>query len=533
MTHFHLSLPDTLIIVVVTLIIVFIGLFVGKKVRKTPKGYFLAAGKMPWYLVGAAFVSTNIGSEALVGTIGATYKNGMGIVNWEWWALPTYALTMVFFIPMYLRNQIGTVPELLNRRFGPVCSNIYSVIILIGYIFIFLPPVIYGGSITFSDLTGWNMYYVMGIIILLTASYTIMGGLTSVMLTDAIQGIFLIGGGIIFYFVALHHIPGGWSAMVKAAPERFHLYHPASDPISPFWGLIVGTFGVFLFFQSSNQVMIQRIMSAKSTWDGMMGIVFAGFINLFRPMVTCLVGLIIFQWLNVMHMGPSLLPNKQDNAFSIALEAFAPVGLKGVLLAGFFAAIMAAISALANSISTIFTLDIYHKFVRPEASDRKLVSIGRIASGVALLVACLLSPLVGKVGLFQYAQIGVTYLATPFISVIILGILWKRTNYKGAIYGLIGGTIIQILLVLVFYLAGIHMNWLYIGGIAEVLTIILIIIVSLNSPPPPDEKVKPFIWRYSWLQVLDDGVKRPWWQNVKLWFGLYALGFIYIYWRFW
>jgi SSS family solute:Na+ symporter len=241
----------------------------------------------------------------------------------------------------------------------------------------------------------------------------------------------------------------------------------------------------------------------------------------------------MFQWLNVMHMGPSLLPNKQDNAFSVALEAFAPSGLKGVLLAGFFAAIMAAISALANSISTIFTLDVYRKFWKQKASDNELVTTGRITSGAALLIACLLSPLVGKVGLFEYAQIGVTYLATPFISVILLGILWKRTSYKGAIYGLIGGTIIQIVLALVFYATGIHLHWLYVGGIAEVLTIVLIVIVSLTTPPPPDEKVKPFIWRYSWLRVLDDGVKRPWWQDIKLWFGLYALGFIYIYWRFW
>ena len=178
---------------------------------------------MPWYLIGAAFVSTSVSSEQIVGTVGAAYKGGLGIANWEWWVLPTYLLMMIFFIPMYLRNKIMTVPELLNRRFGPACGNIYSFVILIGYVFVFLPPVIYGGSITLSELTGWKLEYVMAGIVLVTASYTLAGGLSAVMWTDAIQCVLLIGGGVIFYFVALDKIPGGWDAMVAAVPERFHL----------------------------------------------------------------------------------------------------------------------------------------------------------------------------------------------------------------------------------------------------------------------------------------------------------------------
>jgi len=178
MNKFHLSFLDTAIIVGVTLLVVVIGLVAAKKVKRTVSGYFLASGKMPWYLIGAAFVSTSVSSDQIVGSMGATYKSGMGIVNWAWWALPTYLLTLTFFIPMYLRNRITTVPELLNRRFGPVCGNIYSVIMLFGYTFVFLPPVIYGGSITFSELTGWNQYYVMAAIVLVTASYTLIGGLT-------------------------------------------------------------------------------------------------------------------------------------------------------------------------------------------------------------------------------------------------------------------------------------------------------------------------------------------------------------------
>lgn len=533
MNNYHLSFLDTAIIVGVTLLVVIIGLVAAKKVKRTTSGYFLASGNMPWYLIGAAFVSTSVASEAIVGIMGATYKGGLGIANWEWWALPTYLLTMVFFIPMYLRNKIMTVPDLLNRRFGPACRNIYSIVILFGYVFIFLPPIIYGGSITLSELTGWNQYYVMTGIVLFTASYTLLGGLTSVMWTDAIQCVLLIGGGMLFFFIALDHIPGGWDAMVAAAPERFHLYHPPSDPEAPFLGLIIASFGVFLFYQSSNQVMIQRILSARSTWDGMMGLIFAGFINIVRPLVTCLVGLIMYHWIEVMHKGPSLLPNDQDRAFSLALEAFAPSGLKGIILAGFFAAVMAAISALANSIATIFTLDVYQNFWRKNAGDKELIITGQVSGGAALLIASLVAPVVGSIGLFKYFQTGVTYMATPFISVILMGMFWKRTSYMGAIVGLIGGVIIQIIVVFVLMALNINLHWLYVGGIAQVFTMLLIILVSLNSTPPSDDQVKPFIWNSSWLETLNDGVKRAWWKRVELWFALYALTWCYIYWRFW
>lgn len=534
MEKFQLSLLDVLIVIAETLLIVIIGLVAAKRVKRTAEGYFLASGNMPWYLIGAAFVATSVSSEQIVGTIGATYKGGLAIANWEWWALPTYLLMMVFFIPLYLRNKIMTVPDLLNKRFGPACGNIYSLVILIGYVFVFLPPVIYGGSLTISELTGWPAGYVVAGIVLITASYTLLGGLSSVMWTDAIQCVMLIGGGVIFYFVALHNIPGGWDAMVSASPERFHLYRPPSDTEAPFAGLILASFGVFLFYQSSNQVMIQRILSARSTWDGMMGVIFSGFINLVRPLVTCLIGLIVYHWLDVMKEGPSLLPDDQDRAFPLALQLFAPSGLKGVILAGFFAAVMSTVSALANSVATIFSLDVYKRFMRKDAGDRELIITGQVSGGAALLIATAIAPLVANVGLFRYFQTGVTYMATPFISVLLMGLFWKRTSYYGAIAGLAGGVAIQAGLAAALYAGGIELHWLYTGAIAQALTMLLIALVSLFTPAPSPEQTTPFLWKASWLKsVGDDGRKRPWWKQVKFWLVLYVLAWCYIYWRFW
>jgi SSS family solute:Na+ symporter len=530
----QLSTIDVVIILAETLFVVVIGVVTAWKAEKTTEGYFLAAGKMPWWLIGAAFVSTSVSSEQIVGTVGATYKGGLAIANWEWWALPTYSLLLLFFVPLYLRNRIMTVPELLNKRFGPVCGAIYSWVILFGYIFVFLPPVLYGGSITCSELTGWPTWAVLAAITLMIASYTLMGGLGSVMWTDAIQCVMLVGGGMVLFFIALAKIPGGWEAMVAAAPGRFHLYRPPADPEAPFLGLIVASCGVFLFYQSTNQVMIQRVLSARSTWDGMMGIIFAGFINLTRPLVTSLLGVIIYHWLDVLHRDPSLLPDRQDLAFPYALATFAPEGIRGLILAGFIAAVMSASSALANAVATIFSLDVYRRFWRKNAGDAELITAGRIAAGTALATSALIAPQIAGVGLFKYFQTGVTYMATPFISVVLLGMFWRRTSYAGAVAGLGGGFVILITLAIGLWATGLTLHWLYVGAIAQALTMILIVVVSLRTAPPKPEQVEPFLWRPSWLTVYSaDATPRPWWQQVKVWFGTYALAWCYIYWRFW
>lgn len=533
MKPFALSTLDISIILGSIFFSVAVGFWASRNVERTTKGFFLASGKMPWWLIGAAFVSTSVSSEQIVGTVGAAYKHGMGIANWEWWCLPTYALVMVFFIPLYLKNRVSTVPEFLTRRFGPGCGHIYSYVMLFAYVFLFLTPALYGGSITFSRLTGWPPAAVLAGIALLVGSYTIMGGLSSVMWTDALQCVLLVVGGVVLFFVALGYIPGGWSAMVQAAPERFHLYHPPSDPVAPFTGLLAGTLGVFLFYQSTNQVMIQRVLSARSTWDGMLGIVFAGFINLLRPLVTCLLGLIVYHWIEKMGRAPSLLPDNQDLVFPFALEVFAPSGLRGIILAGFVAAVMSSSSALANAVGTVFSLDVYRRLVRGAANDRQLILAGRIASGAALFLACLAAPLVAKVGIFKYFQTGVTYMATPFVSVMLLGILWKRTNYAAAMAGLIGGLLIQIGLAVLLWSLNLSLHWLYVGAIAQVLTMLLIAIVTLATAPAPPEQYMPYLWRPELLEQFDEGRKRPWYQQVKFWFGIYALLWVTIYWRFW
>lgn len=541
---FSLSGADVAIIVASIAAVVAVGIWAGKKQDKSARGYFLASGRLPWYIIGAAFVSTSVSSEQIVGTVGQAYETGMGVANWEWWSLPVYSLLIVFFIPMFLRNRITTVPEFLVRRFGPACGHIYSVVMLIAYVVVFLVPVLYGGSLAFSLLTGWNFYVILAATVVLVGTYAIKGGLSSVMWTDALQCLMLVGGGVILFFIALGQIDGGWSAMVKASPERFHLYHPPTDPVAPFLGMILGSVGVFIFYQAANQVMIQRVLGARSMWDGMMGIVFAGMVNMVRPLVTCFLGLIVYHWIHVMHRAPELA--NKDAAFSFGMKAFAPEwGLRGIILAGFLAAIMSTISALANSTATIFSLDVYHRWINKSASDAQLVKVGRMASFCALTIAAFLAPLVQYVGgIFPYFQTGVTYLAVPFITVIFFGLLWKRANYQSAVFGLLGGIgILAVVVVLdqVCRSTGVYaqiglpngLHWIYLGFIAQVFIAVGMVIVALKTPAPPEESWKPFQWSPKQLSELQEGIRRPWYQSISLWFAVFAAAWVFVYWLFW
>jgi SSS family solute:Na+ symporter len=264
-----------------------------------------------------------------------------------------------------------------------------------------------------------------------------------------------------------------------------------------------------------------------------MGIIFAGFINFLRPLVTCFLGLIVFHWIHEMKVAEPLA--NADLTFPFALKTLSPEwGLRGIILAGFLAAVMSATSALSNSTATIFSLDVYKKMINKSASDRELVFVGRLTAVGALAIAALVAPSVERFGgIFNYFQTGVTYLSTPFISVLWMGILWRRANYAGALFGLIGGTAIQIAVVVIAWSLGLNLHWLYLAFIAQVLTMFGIMAVSMFSPAMEQERIGPLLWSRSLLAQFDDGRVRPWYQSLKLWFGIYAMIWAYLYWRFW
>ena len=530
-----LTYIDIIIILASMILVVGVGVVAGRKRSNTAHGYFLGGNKMPWWLIGTAFVATGISSEQMIGTVGAAYQHGMGIANWEWFGLPCYTLVLTIFIPIYLKNRVTTVPGFLADRFGPACGTIYSCMLLAFYVCIYTVTVLYAGSLAFSEVTGWNFYFVLVLIVVGVGAYSIHGGLTSVMWADLFQCILLMAGGITLFVTALSHIPGGWSEIVYASPERMHLYQPADHGMAPFMGMIVATFGAFTFYQVGNQAMIQRMLAARSTWDALMGLVLAQFINFLRPLVTCFLGFVVYHWINVTHQHAPL--ETPDLAFTFALGKFAPEwGVRGIVVAGLIAAVMAALSAQVNSASTMFSNDLYKKLIHKGASDREMVRVGRIASFIVLMLAAVLSPIVGLFGTFKFFQFTLTAIAIPFMATILMGVLWKRVNYPAALFGLVGGVLITVSLLCTFSgrMGSIpELHFFYIGGIAEVIIMIGIAIVALSTPPPDYDKIAPYIWRPQLLQAYDEGIRRPWYQQLKFWCSVVVIIWLYIYWKFW
>lgn len=530
-----LNSTDVIIILASIGLVVLVGIIAGRHRGDTASGYFLGGNKMPWWLIGTAFVATGISSEQMIGTVGATYQHGMGIANWEWFGLPCYTIVLTIFIPIYLKNRVTTVPGFLADRFGPACGTVYSCMLLIFNVCIYTSTVLYSGSLAFSQITGWNTLLILVLLVLGVGAYSIHGGLTSVMWADLFQCGLLMIGGITLFFAALGHIPGGWSALIAANPERMHLYQPPDHAAAPFLAMIVGTFGAMTFYQVGNQAMIQRMLAARSTWDALMGLIFAQVINFFRPLVTCFLGLVVFHWITVMHQAPPL--EKPDLAFTFALENFAPTwGVRGIVVAGLIAAVMAALSAQVNSCSTLFSSDIYKKLIHPGASDREMVRVGRLASFVILVLATIISPIVGQYGIFKFFQFTLTAIAIPFMATISMGVLWRRVNYPAAMFGLLGGVAITVAMLFLFsgHVPTIpELHFFYIGGIAQVTIMLGIALVTLLTPAPDYEKIAPYVWSPRLLRTYDEGFRRPWYQQAKLWFGIVAAVWFYLYWRFW
>jgi SSS family solute:Na+ symporter len=530
----ELSWIDAGIVLLSLAVVMVVGWRAGGGEGKTARDYFLASDQLPWYAIGASWVATSVSSEQIVGTVGMAYKIGMGVANWEWFSWPIVTLLLVFFIPIYLRTRISTIPEFLSRRFGPFCGDFYSIVMLVAYVFIFLPTVLYSGALAFSDITGVKFWIVLATTVVLIGVYTIRGGLAAVVWTDVIQCVMLLGGGLVLFFVALGHIPGGWTAMAHANPDRFHLIRPATDPYAPFLGLLAGSVGVFLFYNASNQVMIQRVLGARTQWDGLMGIIFSGFINMLRPLVTCFLGFVVFYYC----VKRGVMLSDSNLTFSFAVKTFGPNGLRGVIMAGFLAAVMGASSALTNSASTIFTLCIFRRFIRPETSELSTVKVGRWASAVVLLIAAAWCPLLGRSeSIFTYFQTGVTYLATPFIAVSLVGIFWRRAGPIAGSSGLIGGLVIQVAVAIaakLLFLRGFYsreIHWLYLAFVAEVLTILLVVCVGLVTDPAPAGEIGEFLWKPS-LIVDKRQPTHPWYQSLILWYLVYSAIWYMIYFHF-
>jgi SSS family solute:Na+ symporter len=413
--------------------------------KKDAQDYFLAGRTLPWWAIGTSLIAANISAEQIIGMSGSGYVIGLGIASYEWMAALTLIIVGKYFLPIFLKNGIYTMPEFLERRYSPSVRTVMAIFWLGVYVFVNLTAILWLGATAVHTVTGIDVQIALVALGLFAGAYALYGGLKAVALTDIVQVSLLVLGGLVISYIALNRISGGagvvagFHELTQRYPDRFHMILPKENPnYKDLPGLSVLLGGMWVMnvsYWGFNQYIIQRALAAKNIREAQKGIVLAAFLKLLMPVIIVLPGI----------AAVALAPNlaRPDEAYP-HLMAMLPTGLLGLVFAALIAAIVASMGSKINSIATIFTMDVYRP-LRPQTSQRNLVLIGRITAAVALTVAILMAkPLLGSfTQAFQYIQ-EFTGFFTPGICVIfLLGMFWDRCTAVGAMAAAIASVLLS------------------------------------------------------------------------------------------
>jgi len=437
-----------------------------KSATSDSKDYFLAEGSLTWWAIGASLIASNISAEQMIGMSGSGFKLGLAISAYEWMAAATLIIVAVFFMPVYLKNKIFTMPQFLNQRYNSTVAMIMAVFWLMLYIVVNLMSILYLGALAISGISGLDITFCIFALAIFAILITL-GGMKVIGYTDVIQVFFLVLGGLVASYIALNIISGqqgivkGFSILTDGASEHFHLIFKKDDPnyadLPGLSVLIGGMWIANLSYWGCNQYITQRALGA-SLPVARSGLLFAAFLKMLMPVIVVIPGIAVYYIIKNKIpdiSADSLLTSSgvQDpNKAYPALLGLLPVGLKGLSFAALTAAIVASLAGKANSIATIFTLDIYKKAFNTTASEKNLVNVGKVAVVVSMLLAVVLSLIVGdalmgegKQG-FQYIQEYTGFVSPGIFAMFILGFFWKKTTSNAALFATIGGFITSVLL---------------------------------------------------------------------------------------
>ncbi len=451
---------DYIIFGLYAVVILSVGLFVSRTKKgeeKTAEDYFLAGKTLPWWAIGASLIAANISAEQFIGMSGSGFVSGLAIASYEWMAALTLIIVGKFFLPIFIKQGLYTIPEFIEKRYNTSLKTILAIFWIALFIVVNLTSVLYLGAIALDTILGVGdgssiMYFIIGLA-LFSAAYSVWGGLSAVAWTDVIQVVLLVVGGLITTYIALDNVTptggffNGFSHIYDVASDKFHMIldkdHPEFSNLPGIAVLIGGMWVANLYYWGFNQYIIQRALAAKSLQEAQKGIVFAGFLKLIVPLIVVIPGIIAF----VMYSQPegtSVINGvtdalaTPDRAYPWLIAKFIPVGLKGLVVAALSAAIVSSLASMLNSTSTIFTMDIYKPYINKNASQKTLVNVGRITVIVALIIATALSKTLGSIPqMFQYIQEWTGLVSPGILAVFLLGLFWKKANVKGAIIGVL------------------------------------------------------------------------------------------------
>lgn len=493
---------DWIFLILYMLIIAGISIWSIRKSKNSPTDYFLANRNLGWWVIGASILASNVGSEHIVGLAGSAGASGTVLGHYELHSWIVLILGWVF-VPFYMRSMVYTMPEFLERRFNAKARRLLSIIQLLSYVIAKASVTIFAGALVFNQILGVEFWTGAIILVIVTGVYTIFGGLHAVMYTEAIQAFVLLIGSAVLLYMGLEKV-GGWSGMIAAIPaEKLNMFRPLSDPEFPWLGILFASPIVGIWYWCTDQHIVQRCLAGRNETEARRGTIFAAYLKLLPFFIFLIPGLIAY----VLHSkGELILPLNADGqtdynaAFPAMVEQIMPMGLRGLLAGGLLAALMASLASVYNACSTLFTMDIYQK-MKPEASGKELVRVGRIATGVVVILGMVWIPMMGRISntLYTYLQSVQSYLAPPIAAVFLLGVFFKRLNAKGAYSAMVIGFVLGLIkLTLELFqknLTGVlhdfaTINFLYFCIYLFLFSIVVMVVVSLLTPKPDEDHIR-------------------------------------------
>jgi SSS family solute:Na+ symporter len=525
--------------------------------QKNTTDYFLAGRNVGFFAIGASIFASNIGSEHIVGLAGQGASTGLAMAHYELHAWIVVLLAWIF-VPFYYQSKVFTMPEFLERRFGPRPRWILSLVSLAAYVLTKVSVTVYAGALVFSTLlpdtfgSPQNAFWIGAIAtVVLTGLYTVAGGLRAVLYTDSVQAMILLIGSVAITYFGLDRL-GGWGELQAFASEnvaQYALWRPLSDPDFPWLGILIASPIVGIWYWCTDQYIVQRTLAAKNLTAARRGALWGAFLKVW-PVLFFLVPGIIGAALNA--KGMLAIPTDAhgglagDKVFPTMVTTLLPAGLRGLVVAGMMAALMSSLSSLFNSTATLFTVDVYEK-LRPEATEGQLVTVGRVVTLVVVVLGLAwipVMPLISGGGLYQYLQNVQGYLAPPITAVFLLGVFNSRINNRGAVWGLGLGFVLGMakLLIQAFFGAGKiespaflaaigDFNFLYFSGVLFLICVITILGMSLTAAPPDSERIKGLTF-----DSIDRAAVRASWDRKDIALTAVVLGLVaamYVYFSFW
>ena len=404
--------------------------------------YFLAGRNMGWFVVGASIFASNIGSEHVVGLAGSGAGDKFPLLIYELHAWIVILLGWLF-LPFYVRSGVFTMPEFLEKRFGPNTRWFLSLFSLAAYVLTKVSVTLYAGGIVISTLLGISFMTGALLTVILTGIYTILGGMRAVIYTETLQALVLVIGAATLTFMGLN-AAGGWNSVVDTVgPEYMNMWRSMDDPEYPWHWLVLSSSIVGIWYWCTDQVIVQRVLTAKNLKDGRRGAIFGAFLKLMPVFLFLIPGVIAL----VLKMRGELMWERPDEAFPMLMVHILPAGLRGLVAAGLMAALMSSLASVFNSCSTLFTIDIYKK-LNPSATEARMVRVGRMATLVVVILGIAWVPIIEQLAdgaLYGYLQNVQAYIAPPITAVFLLGIFSSRINYQGAQATLFAGFFIAAL----------------------------------------------------------------------------------------